>query len=79
MRPGLTGPWRLIGDATIEQQATQDLAYVRNYTIWEDARIMIQSSRLLWAGRRSSQPHAALGRWEASDGTDPRRVERAHP
>ena len=78
MRPGLTGPWRLIGDASIEQQATQDLAYVRNYTIWEDLRIMIQSSRLMWAGRRSSQSHSFLGRWETSDGSEQRRIERVH-
>ena len=78
MRPGLTGPWRLIGDASIEQQATQDLAYVRNYTIWEDVRIMTQSYRLLWAGRGNSQPHSVLGRWEAADGSDKRRIEQAH-
>lgn len=60
MRPGLTGPWRLLGDASLERQAAQDLAYVRNYTIWEDLRIVIQSAHLLWPGSRSS----ALGRWE---------------
>lgn len=60
MRPGLTGPWRLLGDASLDQQATEDLAYVRNYTIWEDLRIVVQSARLLWAGRR----RGLLGRWE---------------
>ncbi len=77
MRPGLTGPWRLIGDATIEQQATQDLAYVRNYTIWEDIRIMIQTYRLLLAGRRSSPSRTVLGRWEPSDGSEPGQIDRA--
>jgi lipopolysaccharide/colanic/teichoic acid biosynthesis glycosyltransferase len=72
MRPGLTGPWRLIGDASIDQQATQDLAYVRNYTIWEDLRIMVQSARLLLEGRRASSPRSALGRWETTPDHEPR-------
>jgi hypothetical protein len=38
----------------MEDQMVQDLAYVRNYSIWEDLRI-------LW---RSIQPGALLGRWE---------------
>jgi lipopolysaccharide/colanic/teichoic acid biosynthesis glycosyltransferase len=55
--PGLTGPWRLSGpEATIEQQMLQDLGYVRNYSIWEDLRI-------LW---RSAQPGTLLGRWQVA-------------
>jgi lipopolysaccharide/colanic/teichoic acid biosynthesis glycosyltransferase len=54
--PGLTGPWRLSGpNASIQDQALQDLAYVRNYSIWEDLRILLQSTR----------PGALLGRWQA--------------
>jgi lipopolysaccharide/colanic/teichoic acid biosynthesis glycosyltransferase len=56
--PGLTGPWRLSGpQASMENQMLQDLAYVRNYNIWEDLRI-------LW---RSARPGALLGRWQASN------------
>jgi lipopolysaccharide/colanic/teichoic acid biosynthesis glycosyltransferase len=76
MRPGLTGPWRLLGDgATLEEQATQDLAYVRNYTAWEDLRIVVQSARLLSAGPR----RRLLGRWEHRPAGEARPVERAWP
>ena len=76
MRPGLTGPWRLLGDgATVAEQATQDLAYVRNYTIWEDLRIVVQSARLLWAGPR----RGLLGRWEHGAPGEARPVERVWP
>ena len=75
MRPGLTGPWRLLGEASLEQQATQDLAYVRNYTIWEDLRIVVQSARLLWAGSRGD----LLGRWEHRTAGETRPVERVWP
>jgi lipopolysaccharide/colanic/teichoic acid biosynthesis glycosyltransferase len=53
---GLTGPWRLTGPhASLEDQTLRDLAYVRNYSIWEDLRILLQSVR----------PGALLGRWQA--------------
>lgn len=56
LRPGLTGPWRLSGpSASIEQQMVQDLAYVRNYSIWDDIKILVQSAR----------PGALLARWHA--------------
>lgn len=75
MRPGLTGPWRLLGDASLELQATHDLAYARNYTIWEDLRIVVQSARFLWAGSK----RGLLGRWERRAAGAPRPVERAWP
>lgn len=75
MRPGLTGPWRLLGEATLERQAAQDFAYVRNYTIWEDLRIIFQSARLLWAGSRGS----LLGRWERGIVSDAQSGERVGP
>jgi lipopolysaccharide/colanic/teichoic acid biosynthesis glycosyltransferase len=61
IKPGLTGPWRLTGpDATLAEQALQDLSYVRNYTIWEDVRIVWESVRRLQRGHL----HTLLGRWE---------------
>lgn len=62
VKPGLTGPWRLSGpDATLSDQALRDLAYVRDYTIWEDLRIVAQSVWMLRANR--SKP--LLARWHA--------------
>jgi lipopolysaccharide/colanic/teichoic acid biosynthesis glycosyltransferase len=59
IKPGLTGPWRLSGPhASHEEQALQDLGYVRNYSIWEDFRILwVSSVRLL-------RSPADLVRWE---------------
>jgi lipopolysaccharide/colanic/teichoic acid biosynthesis glycosyltransferase len=63
IKPGLTGAWRLSGpDATLPEQAIQDLSYVRNYTIWEDIRIVWESLQRL----RHGQLPALLGRWESS-------------
>jgi lipopolysaccharide/colanic/teichoic acid biosynthesis glycosyltransferase len=57
VRPGITGPWRLEGpQATPAAQAIRDLAYVRDYTIWEDVRIVWETLRL---------PRADLARWHA--------------
>lgn len=62
IRPGLTGPWRLSGPgASLAEQAVKDLTYVRNYTIWEDVRILCQSIQYLLNGRLST----LLGRWDA--------------
>jgi lipopolysaccharide/colanic/teichoic acid biosynthesis glycosyltransferase len=63
VRPGITGPWRLRGTAaTLDDQAIGDLAYVRDYRIWEDIRIVLMT---LWRSRSDASP---LGRWEC--GTD---------
>jgi len=60
-KPGLTGPWRLSGPETsLARQATLDLSYVRNYTIWEDFRILGESLRRLPGGEMQS----LLGRWQ---------------
>jgi lipopolysaccharide/colanic/teichoic acid biosynthesis glycosyltransferase len=65
VKPGLTGPWRLSGpEASLADQTMQDVSYVRNYTIWEDVRIIWETfHRLL------SQPvEPLLSRWQESHG-----------
>jgi lipopolysaccharide/colanic/teichoic acid biosynthesis glycosyltransferase len=58
VRPGITGPWRLQGSgASLDDQAIGDLAYVRDYRIWEDLRILLVT---LWRSRNDAYP---LGRW----------------
>jgi lipopolysaccharide/colanic/teichoic acid biosynthesis glycosyltransferase len=60
IQPGLIGPWRLSGPhATLDDQALQDLTYVRNYSIWEDVRILWQS-----LARLAGPVGARLGRWQ---------------
>jgi lipopolysaccharide/colanic/teichoic acid biosynthesis glycosyltransferase len=60
-KPGLTGPWRLGGpDAKLADQATRDMMYLRNYSIWEDFRILWQSA--LRVARESGG--VSLGRWQ---------------
>ncbi len=83
VRPGLTGPWRLIppgGAPDAETELVQDLGYIRNYTIWQDLFLLWQSCRALLPlpGRgarpqvRRWQPEAAvLGEVALSGGGDP--------
>jgi lipopolysaccharide/colanic/teichoic acid biosynthesis glycosyltransferase len=59
--PGLTGPWRLAGPrTTLEEQALADLTYVRNYSIWEDLRILWHTGGRLLSWRLRGE---RLGRW----------------
>jgi lipopolysaccharide/colanic/teichoic acid biosynthesis glycosyltransferase len=60
--PGLTGPWRLAGPGTTaEEQDLADLTYVRNYSIWEDFRILWQSVVRLMSARPDV---GGLRRWD---------------
>jgi lipopolysaccharide/colanic/teichoic acid biosynthesis glycosyltransferase len=71
VKPGLTGPWRLSGPgASREDQALQDLSYVRSYSIWEDLRILWLSVRRLIS---TGAPEHDLVRWlDDAPGTQPR-------
>jgi lipopolysaccharide/colanic/teichoic acid biosynthesis glycosyltransferase len=63
VKPGLLGPWRLSGpQASLDDQALQDLTYVRNYSVWEDLRIAWQSVRRMLGSRQR------LGRWQDRPG-----------
>lgn len=48
VRPGLTGPWWLLsgsGHLSVEAEVGLDLAYIRNYTIWWDIRLLALTAR----------------------------------
>ncbi|MBI2941653.1 MAG: sugar transferase [Chloroflexi bacterium] len=61
-KPGLTGPWRLAGETvSVERQLALDLWYLRNYSIWEDLRILFQTAQGLPALGVRRRP--ALTRW----------------
>ncbi|HUN22731.1 MAG TPA: sugar transferase [Anaerolineales bacterium] len=50
LRPGVTGPWAVVGLANLEEEMRATLYYIRNWTIWLDLQILIQT--LLVAIRR---------------------------
>jgi exopolysaccharide biosynthesis polyprenyl glycosylphosphotransferase len=45
VRPGITGPWQVRGrsDVSYEERVQIDMFYVRNWTIWLDLQILIQT------------------------------------
>ncbi len=57
VRPGLTGPtvepWRRDG---VDAQAVKDVAYVRNYSLWLDLRLLFASARRILRRERSLPP-----------------------
>ncbi|MCL4486885.1 MAG: sugar transferase [Chloroflexi bacterium] len=54
VRPGLTGPWVVDGAAvdSLEAEIRLDLYYIRNWTIWLDLQIILQTVLRLFQGQR---------------------------
>ncbi len=54
VKPGLTGPWVVSGAAadSIEAEIRLDLFYTRNWTIWSDVQILLQTVLRLFQGER---------------------------
>lgn len=78
VRPGLTGP---SADATtgegLEQQVLKDLAYVRNYSLWLDLRLLFASFKRVLRRERSLPASYGLAGHEQTTGpTLPTVVER---
>ena len=66
MRPGLTGLWRFHEDnLVLRERVKMDLAYVRNYSVFLDIKIMIQTVFLVW--RRWATADESLSRWMSSE------------
>lgn len=54
VRPGLTGPAAgSFGREGLEEQTLKDVAYVRNYSLWLDLRLLFASFKRMLAGKRS--------------------------
>jgi exopolysaccharide biosynthesis polyprenyl glycosylphosphotransferase len=53
VRPGITGPWQVSGrsDVSYEERVQIDMFYVRNWTIWLDLQILIQTIPAVFQSR----------------------------
>ncbi len=53
VKPGLTGLWQVSGrsDLTYEERVRLDMHYIRNYTIWLDVQILLQTVPVALRGR----------------------------
>lgn len=53
VRPGITGLWQVSGrsDLNYEARVNLDMYYVRNWTLWLDLRILIQTPLAVFKGR----------------------------
>ncbi|UCC63431.1 MAG: sugar transferase [Anaerolineae bacterium] len=53
VKPGLTGLWQVSGrsDLPYSERARLDMYYIRNYTIWQDIRILIGTVNVVLRGR----------------------------
>jgi len=54
VKPGITGPWVVAGTAvdSLEAEIRLDLYYIRNWTIWLDLQILLQTILRLFQGER---------------------------
>jgi exopolysaccharide biosynthesis polyprenyl glycosylphosphotransferase len=45
VKPGITGLWQVRGRSTLSyaERVTLDMHYIRNYTIWQDIRLLVQT------------------------------------
>jgi lipopolysaccharide/colanic/teichoic acid biosynthesis glycosyltransferase len=53
VRPGLTGLWQVSGrsDVSYEERVRLDMFYVRNYSIWLDLQLIMQTIPVVLSGR----------------------------
>lgn len=43
VKPGVTGPWAVVPVASLEEEMRAAIYYVRNWTIWVDLQILVQT------------------------------------
>jgi exopolysaccharide biosynthesis polyprenyl glycosylphosphotransferase len=53
LTPGLTGPWQVLGRASIpfEEMVKLDYLYVTNWSLWEDSRLLIRTFPAVFRAR----------------------------
>lgn len=53
VKPGMTGPWQVRGRSTLSyaERVTLDMDYIRNYSIWDDIRLLAQTLPAVARGR----------------------------
>src|SRR5436190_8012597 len=53
VRPGLTGLWQVSGrsDVSYEERVRLDMFYIRNYSIWLDLQLIVQTIPVVLSGR----------------------------
>ncbi len=53
VRPGITGLWQISGrsDLTYEERVRLDMYYIRNYTIWQDLKVLLNTVWVVLKGR----------------------------
>jgi len=53
VKPGMTGPWQVRGRSTLTyaERVTLDMDYIRNYSIWDDFRLLAQTLPAVVRGR----------------------------
>ncbi|TAK29846.1 MAG: hypothetical protein EPO21_20525 [Chloroflexota bacterium] len=73
MKPGLTGLWRLDAGDNMQPIWDGDLWYVRNYSIWEDVRILFET--LVRINRSMRKDDSKIGRWQIEPPTEERSGE----
>jgi lipopolysaccharide/colanic/teichoic acid biosynthesis glycosyltransferase len=53
VRPGLTGLWQVSGrsDVSYEDRVRLDMFYIRNYSLWLDLQLIMQTIPVVFSGR----------------------------
>ncbi len=53
VKPGITGPWAVGGQRTFDEEMRLTTYYIRNWTIWMDIQILLQTVVRILRGERS--------------------------
>jgi undecaprenyl-phosphate galactose phosphotransferase len=47
VKPGVTGPWAVVALGSLEEEMRAALYYIRNWTIWLDLQILVQTALVI--------------------------------